>query len=464
MRKKNQKQMPLMPCNIEHPRARDLDRISQILDYIPTITDLVLQDLTDGVKSHRGAEGMSAEQVLRAAIIKQTEGFSYEELSFHLIDSRTYRNFCRIGITHKGFKKSALCKNIKAISPETWESINRLLAAYGEDKKTEKGREARIDCTVISANIHEPSDSSLLWDSVRVLTRILEKMKNLGVNISFTDHRKRAKKRMLGILNAKSKKARVKPYKDLLKVTQKTIGYSRTAASILGSYVFEDAEKMVLAMAMAKDFEELIPLAERVIDQTTRRVIHDEKVPATEKIVSIFEPHADIIKKDRRETFYGHKACLTGGPSNFISDCMIIEGNPADSTLTCEMLDRHEQIYGHYPLKVALDGGFASKANLKSAKSRGIKDVCFAKKRGLKEEDMCRSSWVYKRLRRFHAGIESGISCLKRCFSFSRCAWKSLLFSRVMLGPVSSLQISLPWPGVAIQQLSGITANRGWDP
>ena len=106
---------------------------------------------------------------------------------------------------------------------------------------------------------------------------------------------------------------------------------------------------------------------------------------------------------------------------------MIVEGNPADSTLTCEMLDRHEQIYGHYPLKVALDGGFASKANLKSAKSRGIKDVCFAKKRGLKEEDMCRSSWVYKRLRRFRAGIESGISWLKRCFGFSRCAWKSLL-------------------------------------
>jgi len=427
MRKKNQEQMPLMPCDIEHPRAKELDRISKILDTIATITDMVLQDLTYGVKNrHCGAQGMTAEQVLRAAIIKQTEGFSYEELAFHLMDSRTYRNFCRIGFAHKGFKKSALCKNIKAISSETWESINRLLVAYGEDKNIEKGKETRIDCTVVCSNIHEPSDSSLLWDSVRVLTGILKKMKEeLGINISFTDHCRRAKKRMLGIMNAKNEKIRGKRYKDLLKVTGKTVSYSKTAARVLDSHAFADVAKVTLSISIAEDFKRLIPLAEQVIDQTTRRVIHGEQVSSAEKIVSIFEPHTDIIRKDRRETFYGHKVCITGGRSNLISDCLIVEGNPADSTLTCEMLDRHEQIYGHYPLKVALDGGFASKDNLEAAKSREIKDVCFAKKRGLKEEDMCRSHWVYRKLRRFRAGIESGISWLKRCFGFSRCTWKS---------------------------------------
>ena len=120
-------------------------------------------------------------------------------------------------------------------------------------------------------------------------------------------------------------------------------------------------------MAVTKDLEELIPLVEKVINQTTRRVIHDEKVPATEKVVSIFESHTDIIIKDRRDTFYGHKVTLTGGPSNFISDCLLVEGNPADSTLTCEMLDRHERIYGRYPLNVALDGGFASKTDTYSS-------------------------------------------------------------------------------------------------
>ena len=427
MRKKYQKQMPLMPSNIEHPRARELDQISQILDSIPTITEMVLQDLTHGVK-HRdcGAEGMAAEQVLRAAIIKQTEGFSYDALAFHLIDSTTYRKFCRIGLVHKGFKKSTLCKNIKAISPETWESINRLLGAYGENKDIEKGKEVRIDCTVVCSNIHEPTDSSLLWDSTRVLTRILNKMKEeLSAGILFTDHTRRAKRRSLEILNAKSKRARVKPYKDLLKVTEKTVGYSKSAAVALETCSFTDTRDMALAMAMMKDFEELIPLAEKVIDQTTRRILHDEKVPAQEKIFSIFEPHTDIIIKDRRDEYYGHKVCLTGGPSNFISDCLIVEGNPADSTLTCQMLDRHDQIYGRYPLNAALDGGFASKANLEAAKSMDIKNVCFAKKRGLKEEDMCQSRWVYKRLRRFRAGIESGISWLKRSFGFWRCTWKS---------------------------------------
>ena len=427
MRKKYQKQLPLMPSNIEHPRAKELERISQILDSIPTIADMVLQDLTHGVK-HRncGAEGMTAEQVLRAAIIKQTECFSYNELAFHTVDSNTYRNFCRIGLVDKGFKKSALCKNIKALSPETWESINRLLGAYGEDKDIEKGKEARIDCTVVCSNIHEPTDSSLLWDSTRVLTRILNKMKEgLVADILFTDHTRRAKRRSLQILNAKIKKARVKPYKDLLKITGKTVSYSKSGAAVLESYGFTDTRDMALAVAMLKDFEELIPLAEKVIDQTTRRILHDEKVPAQEKIFSILEPHTDIIIKDRRDEYYGHKVCLTGGSSNFISDCLIVDGNPADSTLTCQMLDRHDEIYGRYPLNAALDGGFASKVNLKAAKSRDIKNVCFAKKRGLKEEDMCQSRWVYKRLRRFRAGIESGISWLKRSFGFWRCTWKS---------------------------------------
>jgi IS5 family transposase len=149
-----------------------------------------------------------------------------------------------------------------------------------------------------------------------------------------------------------------------------------------------------------------------------------EKVDASDKVLSIFEPHTDIIVKDRRDTHYGHKICLTGGKSNLILDCWIVEGNPADVDLAIPMLDRQKQLYGRYPLKACFDGGFASKNNLKLAKSRMIKDVCFAKKRGLKETDMCRSHYVYRSLRRFRAGIESGISWLKRCLGLTRCTWK----------------------------------------
>jgi IS5 family transposase len=356
------------------------------------------------------------------------ETYSYDDLAFHLLDSVSYRSFCRIGIADKGFQKSALCNNIKSISSETWENINRILVAYGQDKGIEKGRQTRIDCTVVSSNIHEPTDSSLLWDSVRVLTRMLghinERFNDL--KIPFSDHTKRAKRRMLGVMNAKNKKVRKKQYEDLLKVTHKTVSYASNAASLLNVHPFNNIAVAKTARDIAGELKEIIRLTHKVIDQTTRRVLNGESVPACEKIVSIFEPHTDIIVKDRRDTFYGHKICLSGGASNLITDCLILDGNPADTDLPDQMLDRHKEIYGQYPLKVALDGGFASKDNLESAKGKGIKDVCFAKKRGLEEEEMCRSTWVYKRLRRFRAGIESGISWLKRCFGLTRCIWKSL--------------------------------------
>ena len=154
--------------------------------------------------------------------------------------------------------------------------------------------------------------------------------------------------------------------------------------------------------------------------------MHGEKVDASEKVASIFEPHTDIIVKDRRDTHFGHKICLTGGSSNLILGCLVLKGNPADTELAIPMLDRQKQLYDRYPIKACFDGGFASKNNLKEAKaqSRKIKDVCFAKKRGLNETEMCRSQYVYRSLRRFRSGIESGISWLKRCLGLTRCTWK----------------------------------------
>jgi len=424
MRKKWEQQMPLMPPKIDHPQADELEAISRIINSKPTICDHVLQDLCKGRPTSRsGARGMSADQVLRAAIVKSLFGFTYKELAFHMVDSQSIRRFCQIGIADKGFKKSVLNKNVKALSEKTWQAINQDLIGYANDRKIEKGRQVRIDCTVVESNIHQPSDSSLLWDAVRVLTRLLHRAKDdYGLRqLLFQDHRRRAKKRMVAIQYAKSNKARKPMYKDLLKVSRKCIGYAHSAIDLISA--FPANSHMIL---LSGDLKQFAKLAQQVVDQTERRVINGEKVPANEKIVSLFEPHTDIIVKDRRETFYGHKVCLTGGASNLIVDCFITDGNPADSTLTETMLNRQNEIYGRYPLKVALDGGFASKDNLNTAKSMKIKDICFAKKRGLQVEDMCRSKWVYNRLRRFRAGIESGISWIKRCFGFARCTWKGL--------------------------------------
>ncbi len=423
MRKKSKKQMPLMPPKIDHPQAVELNTIGCILEANSTICDLAMQDLSPKtVKCKAGAKGMTAEQVIRAAIIKQMFEFSYQDLAFHLVDSVSLKRFCLIGIADKGFKKSVLGKNIKALSPHTWEAINRCIVQYAKDKGIEKGRQVRIDSTVVESNIHTPFDSTLLWDSVRVLTRLLIKAKELfpRSGILFHNHTRRAKRRMLGIQYAKNKNQRQKKYLDLLKVTRKTTSYAQKAVGIL------QHKPDLAAASICTELKHYIDLALCVIDQTEKRVVHGKSVPASQKVVSIFEPHTDIIIKDGRDTFYGHKVCLAGGGSNLIIDCVITEGNPADTALTETMLKRQNEIYGQYPLKAALDGGFASKNNLYTAKGMEIKDVCFAKKRGLEVEDMCRSQWVYNRLRRFRAGIESGISWIKRCFGFARCTWKGL--------------------------------------
>ncbi len=428
MRKSQKKQLPLTEPAPVHPKAQEWAEISRILDRNPIIYEKALQDLTtrDNNFSTGGAEGMTAEQVLRAAIIKQSEGYSYRTLAFHLADSTTFMKFCRIGIGDKPFKKSALQQNIKALSAETWEEIHFVILLDAVKNEIEKGRNVRIDCTVVESNIHAPYDSELLWDSVRVLDRLLHKAKELpDVSFPYSNHTKRAKRRSLGVTNARGEKKRKSQYLDLLKVTEKVIGYARASIPVLLSFhgtVMDSLE----AMRIARELQHYLPLVHKVVDQTERRVIHGVSVPASEKIVSIFEEHTDIIVKDKRDTYYGHKICLTGGASNLILDCIILAGNPADSTLTDDMLDRQQEIYGRYPLKASLDGGFASAANLHSAKEKGIKDVCFAKGRGLQEEDMCRSYYVYKKLRRFRAGIESGISWLKRCFGLGRCIWKGL--------------------------------------
>jgi transposase, IS5 family len=147
---------------------------------------------------------------------------------------------------------------------------------------------------------------------------------------------------------------------------------------------------------------------------------------ANEKIVSLFEPHADIIVKGGRDVQYGHKLNLTTSRSGLILDLVIEAGNPADSERFLPMLKRHIAFYGEAPRQTAADGGFATRDNLSEAKALGVRDVAFHKKAGLRIMDMVKSNWVYRKLRNFRAGIESDISCLKRAYGLARCLWRGL--------------------------------------
>ena len=157
-------------------------------------------------------------------------------------------------------------------------------------------------------------------------------------------------------------------------------------------------------------------LLARVVEQAKRRVSDGETVPAAEKVVSLFEPHTDIIRKGGRATRYGHKINLSTGRSALVLDVVVESGNPADSERCLPMLRRHVAAYRRPPQRVAFDGGYASRANLRDAKQLGVEHVMFHKKRGLKANDMSPSAWIYDQLKRFRAGVEAGISYLKRCF------------------------------------------------
>lgn len=424
MRKILLDQLTLVAAAIDHPHAHELQAISERLEQVPETLALIHADLVRGVAYPQvGRAGMTAEQVLRCVLAKQMNSWSYRELAFHLADSLSYRRFCRFGVADAIPKKATLRRNIKRLRAETWEAINRSLLELARADGIENGRQVRTDCTVVETNIHEPTDSSLLWDCVRVLARLMKRSSE-RVEVLFTNHSRRAKRRFIGIRNAGTKAKRLPLYRDLLKVTVKTVQYAEHVAGALDNYVGHTILDSVAAGALATELRHYITLASQVIDQTTRRVIHGESVPASEKIVSIFEEHTDIIVKDRRETLYGHKIALTTGKSGLVLDMTIEDGNPADSTLALKMVDRQVEIYGRAPRQISFDGAFASIKNLKDIKAAGVKDVCFSKARFLDIEEMVKSTWVYRKLRRFRAGIEAGVSFLKRCFGLDRCHWR----------------------------------------
>jgi IS5 family transposase len=421
MRRLYHDQLPLCPTEARHPRAAELAEMSRLLDAVPETLGAVRQDLVGRrkVSVRKGREGLSAEQVVRAGLVKQMFDVSYDELAFHLEDSLQLRAFCRLSPSAAPPKKSALQANIGAVRAKTWQGVNEALVLEAKKRKVEEGRWMRTDATVVESNIHHPLDSWLLWDGVRVLTRILGRARE-KFGTTFCNHARRAKRRSIAILHAGTMERRVPLYRDLLKVTKKTVFWAekvKTELECIGGFG---------AISRAGSLAHFLPLVRKVIDQTERRVLRNEQVPAQEKIVSLFEPHTDIIRKDRRDTYYGHKVTLSTGRSGLVLDVVIEEGNPADSTLAVRSTERHAALFGTPPDRAAFDGGFASKNNLHEIKGAGTTEVCFSKPAGVPIDEMTSTPRIRRTLKRFRAGIEAGISFLKRCFGWDRVTWTGL--------------------------------------
>ena len=233
----------------------------------------------------------------------------------------------------------------------------------------------------------------MLNDAIRVLTRLLRRLARHH-KIVFHDHRRRAQRRCLNIRNHRGKR-RQQAYRDLLKVAGKTSHGAKMALQPAGRFTDLPSQLIVGTLRHYLDW------MERIIDQTERRVLRGETVPARQKVVSLFEEHTDIIKKGGRETVFGHKLFLTGGGSGLMLDGELVRGNPNDADQFQPWLRRQHDLYGRWPRQVSCDGCFASRGHLEWAQEQGIQDVAFAKKGRLKVDQMVRSSWVYRQLRTF---------------------------------------------------------------
>jgi transposase, IS5 family len=421
MRQERTVQATIFEVFAQHEIGCELKAISQWLDGQWPLVSLVASDLRRQGVRETGRRGLPAETVLRCALLKQQRQRSYEELAFHLEDSASFRAFARLPLKWSP-KKSVLHQTISAIRAPTWEAINQALLVSAQQAKLESGATVRIDSTVSAALMHPPSDSTLLWDAVRVMTRLLRRAERLpeAPMVRWRDRRRLAKKRARAIDYSRGQDKKRQLYRELIAAAQATEGELQAVAKGLVEIVGTVAERW------RAQVDHYLPLIARIIDQCERRVLKGEAVPAGEKLVSLFEPHADIIVKGGRGVQYGHKLNLATGKSGLILDVVIEDGNPADAERFLPMLDRQIARRGAPPRQTAADGGYASRDNLKQAKERGVQDVAFHKKCGIAVADMVKSPWVYRRLRNFRAGIEAGISCFKRAYGGARCTWRGL--------------------------------------
>ena len=422
MRKTYDTQLKFEFYQSESKISKKLEKVSEILNKDKSFLEIISEDFTTPKNSNAGARGITIEQVVRIAILKQTMNLSYESLFDELNDNLSYRRFAKID-GDKVPKKSALNGNIKRLSAKSIESLNKVIIKAAIELNVESGEKSRIDSTGVESNIHPPTDSDLLWDCVRVIDRIIEEVMETytGLELDYHCHTRRAKKRRYKIINTKDKEKRIEAYKDLLKVSEKVEKY---ALECIEKLSMEEYASEIEAQVYSENLKGYVESLGIILNQTKRRVLKGEKVESSDKLVSIFETHADILVKGNRQTIFGHKILLSGGSSSMILDCVIERGNWSDAEFFPHALERLEDVTGSFPKEVVTDGGFASKINYDYAIDKGVERVLFTKKSSSKIAELVRTSQVYKKLKKFRAGIEGCISAAKRAYGLSRCTWK----------------------------------------
>jgi len=399
----------------------ELGLIDTILEQNPKLLKLLENDITHGkMNSNLGRQDSpSVEQIIRAAIYKEMKHLNYRELEYAQEDSRICEQFVKIN-PYNPYSFQVWQKYISRITAEKLEEfmveLNRIAIGEGlEDIK-----EFRQDTTVVETDIHYPTNNSLVWDCIKESERLLKHLEEEIDGFSYDEFRAKAKKVFFKINVERNEEKRVKLFLKQLKMFTECINQvSNIVKKKLEYGVTIKASCFIAAL------ETLIPIMKKVYNMTERKEIFKEKVPVEEKIFSIYEQHTDIIVKGQREVQFGHKINLGTGKSNLILTCEILEGNPKDSELYSETIDKLIKDYGIIPGSSTADGGFASTVNIEYSRQAGIINIVFNKIRG-SIQNIANNKWVENKLKKWRSGIEAVISNLKRGFEIRRCTWKGI--------------------------------------
>jgi IS5 family transposase len=373
-----------------------------------------------------GRNSTPVEVVLRMLVVKRLYGYSYEETVARVSDSLNLRQFCRLYLNGAPVD-TTLLRWANLIQPKTLEKFNERIVQLAVERKVTSGRKLRTDGTVVESNIRPPSDSRLLADGVRVLARTVMRARQLlkqTIQKSFEDFTQTAKQlaRQIGeTLRKKTDAAKTvgrQQYQELLEMTQKTVVWAGEIEKQLHQQQEQKARRLEQVL------ETFLPRTQQIIEQTTRRILQGEQVPASEKIVSLFEEHTDIIRrgKESHPVEYGHKVWLNEVEGGLVSHYRILEGNPSDEQQWKPSLNAHLKTFQHPPYQASGDRGLFSEPNEQLAHNLGVKHVILPQrghrsKTRLKHEH---KKWFVKG-RHWHAGVEGRISVLKRAHNLGRC-------------------------------------------
>ena len=407
-----------------------LQSISDFLDDHKEMIEAVRRDLQRGLKNPgTGRNGLAPQQVLRSLILMRIKNWNYRELRERIADGYTLRQFtdfyCQPVPKHGAFNRA-----FNRLTPQTLQAVNELVVQAAVDVGLEDGQKLRVDSTVVQTDVHHPTDNTLLWDVVRVVTRLIGRLAE-AVQQRIRGFRKRtraARRRMQEIqrLTPKQRYERqTEKYRELIGVTEEVVD---SAQRVVAQTRKARGKNLVADLAIGelrKEIDHYCELGERVIDQARRRVLQGEQVPNTEKIYSIFESHTDLIKRGKVQTplEFGHKVFLAESAQGLITQYQVLEGNPCDEQQVEPSLQHHKETFGHAPELYGSDRGFFSEKNVKSCKRNGVKVVCIPQRGGKKTRvrEAYEKSLAFKKGQRFRAGIEGRISVLFRGRGMKRC-------------------------------------------